>query len=112
MKHGVAPPSPNPAKTRMAINMGTELANTVSIVKPPISSTATISSVLRPKRSASGPKDAAPTVAPTSADEKIGPKWASLTPNSSAMNGAATPIDWVSMPSSALTRAQQIIVTI
>ena len=82
------------------------------MVKPPISSTATISSVLRPKQSDSGPKDAAPTVAPNSADEKIGPKWASLTPSSSAMNGAATPIDWVSMPSSALTREQQIIVPI
>ena len=56
----------------MAIDMGTELANTVSIVKPPISSTAIINSVLRPKRSASGPKDAACQARPFWTDFFIG----------------------------------------
>ena len=71
IKHGVAPPSPNPANTLKAISMGTEVASAVRTVKTPIRIVATISSVLRPKRSASGPKVAAPIVAPTSAEENI-----------------------------------------
>jgi hypothetical protein len=51
-------------------------------------------------------------VAPTRADEKIGPNEAIFIPSVSAMNGAATPIDWVSMPSNMLTRAQHTMVPI
>src|SRR4029077_20102892 len=71
IKHGVAPPRPNPANTLKAISVGTDVANAVRMVKMPIRTVAIISSLLRPKRSASGPNVAAPTVAPTSADEKI-----------------------------------------
>ena len=81
IKHGVAPPSPSTASILNAISMGTDVASAVRMVKMPISTAATISSVLRPKRSASGPNVAAPSVAPTSADEKIHLKSAMAIPS-------------------------------
>ena len=90
IKHGVAPPKPNPATTLKAISIGTDVASAVRMVKTPICAAATISSVLRPKRSASGPNVAAPTVAPTRVEEKIHLKLAIGMPSSSAVNGAAT----------------------
>ena len=112
MKQGVAPPSPSPARMRNVISIGTDVASAVRIVNTPISTVAAIKRFLRPNRSAIGPNVAAPSVAPTSAAAKIGPKLDILMPSPSAMMGAATPIDCVSTPSNRLTSAQQMMMPI
>ena len=110
MKHGVAPPSSNPANTRMAINMD-GMGKHRQYRETPDQQHRDNQHVLRPKRSASGPKDAAPTVAPTSADEQsveMGELDTEFLGDERRCDADRLGID----ATSALTRAQQTIATI
>ncbi|MCY1412250.1 hypothetical protein D9M71_276500 [compost metagenome] len=104
MALGMAPPRPRPVRKRIRASVSTFGAKAAARLQPPKHSTESSSTVLRPKRSASGPAMKAPSIRPISAAPSTGLSWAEVSPHSSRSAGAMKPIAAVSRPSMAVTR--------
>jgi hypothetical protein len=90
---GIAAPSPRPVMKRAASRLSKFQTCVVAIEKMPKSATDSISTRLRPIRSARRPPIAAPGRSPSAPMLKAQPICATARWNSRAMRGAATPVD-------------------
>ncbi len=96
---GIAPPSPRPVASRASVSVGMSQAAAVSSEQTPNASSDTVSTGLRPIRSASRPPAMAPSSRPTLAAVKNRPSWPGVGFRPWLMPAAATPAAWTSTPS-------------
>ena len=85
---GMAAPSPRPVMKRQTTRWSRLPANADARQAAPITSTEPTSTVLRPRRSASGPEDRAPNARPNSAALRTGASAGRSTPHSVISDGA------------------------
>ena len=109
---GNAPPKPSPARNRSTNSIVKLLASATPSVNTPNVATAAMNTGLRPTRSANHPPNAAPMTSPMLLTENTQPIWLGLSPNSGMSRGAATPIAWMSKPSSTAQSRHNATVTL
>ena len=109
---GSAPPKPSPARNRNTNSIVKLFASATPSVNTPKVATAPMNTGLRPTRSASQPPNAAPITSPMLLIENTSPIWLGLSPNSGTRRGAATPIAWMSKPSSTAHSRHSATVTL
>jgi len=108
---GSAAPNPRPASSRVATSVPNSPMKTTHSVNTPNIATEVMNTGLRPTRSASQPPSAAPNTMPMllmANTHFISP---GPSPNSGASRGAATPMAWISKPSSMATAMHSAIGT-
>jgi hypothetical protein len=108
---GSAAPNPSPAQKRTAKSDSYEPTDAVINVNAPNMATAAMKIGLRPHLSASQPPKLAPITRPMLLMLNIQPICCGMKPNSRATRGAATPIAWMSKPSSTAIRKHRPTVT-
>ena len=85
---GMAAPRPRPVMKRQMVSGSSEAARAATRLATPMKMAATISTSLRPKRSASGPAARAPKAMPSRAALSTGPRSAFATCHSPISEGA------------------------
>ena len=108
---GNAAPKPSPAQNRINIRVSYFPTNAVSKVNVPKIATAAMKIGLRPSLSASQPPKIAPMTRPTLLMLNNQPICFGVNANSRTSRGAATPIAWMSNPSSTAMRKHRPTVT-
>ena len=108
---GIAAPSPRPVMKRQMVS-SVRLPDVAEISEAaPITTTAAVSTPLRPKRSANGPAVSAPKARPNSAALKTGPSADFPMPHSVMSEGAMKPMAAVSKPSISTIKKHRMKIT-